>query len=79
MPSGGGGKLHNAILQANLPNNHNPLPRYNAGKNESTLSLFQGQLGGASGSTSKLLGNEEWRIIMLYVLNNLTEVQPFIK
>jgi hypothetical protein len=26
----------------NLPSNHNPLPRYNAGKNESTLSLFQG-------------------------------------
>ena len=63
----------------NLPSNHNPLPRYNAGENESTLSLFQGQLGSASGSTPKLLGNEEWRSIMLYVLNNLTEVQPFIK
>ena len=63
----------------NLPSNHNPLPRYNAGENESTLSLFQGQLGNASGSTPKLLGNEEWRSIMLYVLNNLTEVQPFIK
>ena len=63
----------------NLPRNHNPLPHYNAGENESTLSLFQGQLGGASGSTLKLMGNEEWRSIMLYVLNNLTEVQPFIK
>ena len=63
----------------NLPRNHNPPPRYNTGENESTLSLFQGQLGSASGSTPKLLGNEEWRSIMLYVLNNLTEVQPFIK
>ena len=63
----------------NLPSNHNPPFRYNTGENESTLSLFQGQLGSASGSTPKLLGNEEWRSIMLYVLNNLTEVQPFIK
>jgi hypothetical protein len=62
----------------NLPSNHNPL-HYNTGKNESTLSLFQGQLGSASGSTNKLLGNEEWRSITLYVLTNLPEVQPFIK
>jgi hypothetical protein len=65
--------------KSNLPSNHNSLPRNNTGENESTLSLFQGQLGSASGSTLKLLGNEEWRSIMLYVLNNLTEVQPFIK
>jgi hypothetical protein len=58
----------------NLPSNHNPLPRYNAGENESTLNLFQGQLGSASGSTNKLLGNEEWHSITLYVLTNLPEV-----
>jgi hypothetical protein len=63
----------------NLPSNHNPLPHYNAGENEWTLSLFQGQLGSTSGSTPKLLGNKEWRSIILYVLNNLTEVQLFIK
>jgi hypothetical protein len=65
--------------KSNLPSNHNPPSRYNTRENESTLSLFQGQLGSASGSTPKLLGNEEWRSIMLYVLNNLTEVQSFIK
>jgi hypothetical protein len=63
----------------NLPSNHNPLARYNVDENESTLGLFQGQLGSASGSTSKLLVNEEWRSIMLYVLRNLTEVKLFIK
>jgi hypothetical protein len=45
--------------EPNLPSNHNPLPRYNANENESILNLFQGQLGSASGSTPKLLGNEE--------------------
>ena len=63
----------------NLPSNQNPLPRYNADENESTLGLFQGQLGSASGSTVMILTNKEWRSIMLYVLNNVTEVQPFIK
>jgi len=63
----------------NLPSNQNPLPRYNADENESTLGLFQGQLGSTSGSTVMILTNKEWRSIMLYVLNNLTEVQPFIK
>jgi hypothetical protein len=56
----------------NLPSNHNPLPHYSAGENESTISLFQGQLGSASGSTNKLLGNEEWHNITLYVLTNLS-------
>ena len=59
-----------------LPNVHNPPPRYNAGENESKLSLFQGQL--RSVRTTKQLKNEEWRSIMLYVLTNLVEVQPFI-
>ena len=63
----------------NLPSVHNPLPRYNDDENESNLSLFQGQLESASGSTNKRLDNEEWRSIMLYVLQNLTEVKPFIE
>ena len=62
----------------NLRSVHNPPPRYNADENESNLTLFQGQLGSASASTTKLLKNEEWRSIMLYVLTNLVEVQPFI-
>jgi hypothetical protein len=62
----------------NLPSVHNPPPRYNAGDNESNLSLFQGQLGSASGVTIKTLQLQEWRTIMLYVLTNLSEVQPYI-
>jgi hypothetical protein len=62
----------------NLPSKHNLLPRYNVGENKTTLSLFKGQLGSASGSTPKKLDNEEWHSITLYVLNNLDEVQPFI-
>ena len=62
----------------NLPSVHNPPPRYNASEGESNLSLFRGQLGSASGSTSKMLTNDEWRNIMLYVLTNLNEVQTYI-
>jgi hypothetical protein len=58
----------------NLPSVYNSPPRYNAGKNESNLSLFQGQLGSTSASTTKQLKNEEWCSIMLYVLTNLVEV-----
>ena len=61
-----------------LPSVYNPPPRYNAGENESNLSLFQGQLESASASTTKQLKNEEWRSIMLYVFTNLIKVQPFI-
>ena len=39
----------------NLPSVYNPPPRYNASENESNLSLFQGQLGSASASTTKQL------------------------
>ena len=63
----------------NLPSVYNPPPRYNAGKNKSNLSLFQGQLESVSASTTKQLKNEEWCSIMLYVLTNLVEVQPFIR
>jgi 3-methyladenine DNA glycosylase Tag len=62
----------------NLSSVHNPPPRYNAGENESNLSLFRGQLGSARASTTKTLTHEEWRYIMLYVLNNLDEVAPYI-
>jgi hypothetical protein len=62
----------------NLPSVHNPPPRYNAGENESSLSLFRGQLGSASASTTKNLKLEEWRSIMLYVLTNLDEVEPYV-
>ena len=61
-----------------LPNVYNPPSCYNADENESNLSLFQGQLESASASTTKQLKNEEWHSIMLYVLTNLVEVQPFI-
>ena len=63
----------------NLPSVHNPPPRYNARENESNLSLFQVQLGSASGVTIKTLQLQEWRTIMLYVLTNLSEVQPYIQ
>ena len=62
-----------------LPNVYNPPPHYNAGENEPNLSLFQGQLRSASASTTKQLKNEEWRSIMLYVLTNLVEVQPYVR
>jgi hypothetical protein len=62
----------------NLPSVHNPPPRYNAGENELNLSLFQGQLGSASASTTKTLTHKEWHCIMIYVLNNLDEVAPYI-
>ena len=62
----------------NLPSVHNPLPRYNEGVNDSNLSLFQGQLGSSSGSRPKNLIHKEWRLIMFYVLTNLSEVEPYI-
>ena len=63
----------------NLPSVHNPPSHYNAGENESNLSLFRGQLGSASASTPKTLNHEEWRHIMLYVLTNLDEVVPYLQ
>ena len=58
---------------------HNPLTRYNEAKNETNLSLFKGQLGSASGATPKTLLNEELRTIIMYVLTNLVEVEPYIQ
>jgi len=63
----------------NLPSVHNPPSRYNVGEEESNLSIFRGQLGKASEATIKTLNLEEWRDIMLYVLKNLDEVEPYIK
>ena len=64
----------------NLPSVHNPPPHYNAGEADSNLSLFRrGQLGSASAATIKTLNIQEWRTIMLYVLTNLFEVQPYIE
>ena len=57
---------------------HNPPPRYNASEDESSLSIFQGQLGSASGATNKTLKHEEWCTIMMYVLTNLSEVEPYM-
>jgi hypothetical protein len=62
----------------NLPSVHNPPPRYNANENELNLNLFRGQLGSTSALTTKTLTHEECRCIMLYVLNNLDEVAPYI-
>jgi hypothetical protein len=58
---------------------HNPPPRCNDGSNESNLSIFRGQLGSTSGSTTKTLIHEEWRQIILYVLTNLEEVMPYME
>jgi hypothetical protein len=52
---------------------------HNAGENESNLSLFRGQLGSTSGLTPKTVKPEEWRIITLYLLNNLDEVEPYMR
>ena len=62
-----------------LPSVHNPPTHYNEGENETDLSLFKGQLGSASGATPKALVNEELRTLMMYVLTNLVEVEPYIQ
>ena len=62
----------------NLPSMHNPPPRYNVGEDESNLSIFWGELGSSSGATNNTLKHEEWRTIMLYVLTNLSEVEPYM-
>ena len=61
---------------------HNLKPRYNADepqKGQSNLSLFKGNLAPASGWKPVRLDVEEWRTISLYLLNNLTEVRPYIE
>jgi len=63
----------------NLPSVHDPPSRYSAGEANSNLSLFRGQLGSASASSVKSLNIQEWRTVMLYVLTNLSEVQPYIQ
>ena len=61
---------------------HNSKPRYNAEepkKGQSNLSLFKGNLAPASGWKPVSLDVEEWRIISLYLFNNLTEVRSYIE
>ena len=56
--------------------------RYNAGdpkKGGSNLNLFKGDLAPAGAYNSLRLDVEEWRTISLYILNNLTEVLPYIE
>jgi hypothetical protein len=48
-------------------------------ENESNLNISQGKLKSTSGSTTKILRQEEWRHIMLYVLTNLEEVTPYME
>ena len=63
----------------NLLSMHNPSSRYNVDESSSNLSLFKGQLGRASASRTKMLRHDEWRTIMLYVLLNLDEVNPYVQ
>ena len=67
-----------AYYKDNLPSVHNPPPRYNTDESSSNLSLFKGQLGSASASSTKTLQYDEWCTIMLYVLLNLDEVNPYL-
>ena len=61
---------------------HNPKLRYSVGdpkKGGSNLSLFKGKLAPAGSSNPYSSDVEEWRAILLYIFNNLTEVWPYIK
>ena len=61
---------------------HSLEPRYNAGDPKiggSNLILFKGKLAPAGAYTPLLLDNDEWRTITLNILNNLTEVRPYIE
>ena len=65
-----------------MHNLDNPKPRYNVGdpkRRESNLSLFKGKLAPSGVGKPKLLCVEEWRTLMMYILNNLIEVRPYIK
>ena len=65
----------------NIQTRLNPAPRYNEEptSNVSDLSLFEGQGGKASGSKRKTFSPTEWSTLMIYVLTNMEEVQPYIK
>jgi hypothetical protein len=43
------------------------------------ISIFRGQLGSSSGSTTKTMRHEEWCHIMLYLLTNLDELMPYME
>ena len=61
---------------------HNPKPRYNTGdpeRHESKFKLFKGSLTPCGVMKTKTLTFEEWSIITLYILTNMTEVRPYIE
>ena len=61
---------------------HNPKSRYNTGdpkQRESKFNLFKGNLALSGVMKTKTLTFEEWGTIMLYILNNLTDVRPYIE
>ena len=61
---------------------HNPKPRYNTGdpeRHESKFKLFKGSLAPCGVMKTKTLTFEEWGIITLYILTNMTEVRPYIE
>ena len=75
-------KFVTAHYEAKNRHLHNPKPQYNAGdpkKGGSNLSLFKGKLAPAGASNSLSLDVKEWRTILLYIFNNLTEVWPYIE
>ena len=71
-----------AHYDATMHSLHNPKPRYNLGdpkRRESNLNLLKGKLAPSGVGKPKLLCVEEWRTLTMYILNNLTEVRPYIE
>jgi hypothetical protein len=64
-----------------VPTLHNKLSRYNTSnpENEPDLLLFKGQGGVAGGYKSCTIKYDEWQYIMFYVLDNMEEVDPFMR
>ena len=61
---------------------HNPKPRYNTDDSkrcESKFNLFKGNLTPSGVMKTKTLTVEEWGTITSYILNNLTDVLPYIE
>ena len=44
-----------------------------------TSAFSEGNLRSASDAIYKTMKHEEWRTIMLYVLTNLSEVEPYMR
>ena len=61
---------------------HNPEPRYNTSdpkRRESKFNLFKGNLAPSGVMKTTTLTVEERGTITLYILNNITDVQPYIE